>query len=134
MGLILVHMEALKNKGNTIAVIGTGLDVYYPKENKALQDYMTKNHLVLLNMDRVSSSSTTFLNATGLFLIVSRSYGRRSKTSLGESDYFVCVMKKVEMFLPFQKYFRWKVRRMPSPNSRGRKCITTGFDILSEFP
>ena len=26
------HMEALKNKGNTIAVIGTGLDVYYPKE------------------------------------------------------------------------------------------------------
>ena len=41
------HMEALKNKGNTIAVIGTGLDVYYPKENKALQDYMSKNHLVL---------------------------------------------------------------------------------------
>lgn len=40
-------MEALKNKGNTIAVIGTGLDVYYPKENKALQDYMAKNHLVL---------------------------------------------------------------------------------------
>ena len=32
---------------NTIAVIGTGLDVYYPKENKALQDYMAKNHLVL---------------------------------------------------------------------------------------
>ena len=33
------HMEALKNKGNTIAVIGTGLDVYYPKENKAFSSY-----------------------------------------------------------------------------------------------
>ncbi|MGT2925584.1 DNA-processing protein DprA [Streptococcus cuniculipharyngis] len=41
------HIASLKNGGSTIAVIGTGLATYYPKENKALQDYIAKHHLVL---------------------------------------------------------------------------------------
>lgn len=41
------HVSALKNGGNSIAVIGSGLDVYYPTENKKLQEYMSYNHLVL---------------------------------------------------------------------------------------
>ena len=31
----------------TIAVIGTGLDVFYPKANKRLQDYIGNDHLIL---------------------------------------------------------------------------------------
>ncbi|HGA3148485.1 TPA: DNA-processing protein DprA [Streptococcus agalactiae] len=41
------HVSALKNGGRSIAVIGSGLDVYYPTENKKLQEYMSYNHLVL---------------------------------------------------------------------------------------
>ncbi|HFH9359253.1 TPA: DNA-processing protein DprA [Streptococcus agalactiae] len=41
------HVSALKNGGSSIAVIGSGLDVYYPAENKKLQEYMSYNHLVL---------------------------------------------------------------------------------------
>ncbi|MGT2783897.1 DNA-processing protein DprA [Streptococcus merionis] len=41
------HMAVLKNGGQTIAVIGTGLDVFYPKENRELQGYMSRNQLVL---------------------------------------------------------------------------------------
>lgn len=43
----VAHVAALKNGGATIAVIGSGLGVYYPKENRQLQDYLGKNHLVL---------------------------------------------------------------------------------------
>ncbi|TWT12322.1 DNA-processing protein DprA [Streptococcus sp. sy004] len=41
------HLACLKNGGATIAVIGSGLDIYYPKENRSLQDYIGKNHLIL---------------------------------------------------------------------------------------
>ena len=41
------HQLTLQQSGKTIAVIGCGLDIYYPRENQALQDEIAKNHLVL---------------------------------------------------------------------------------------
>lgn len=41
------HVSAIKNGGNTIAVIGTPLDSVYPKENKALQDFIARKHLLI---------------------------------------------------------------------------------------
>lgn len=43
----LAHTCAIGNKGNTIAVLGTPLDMFYPKENKALQSLIAKDHLVV---------------------------------------------------------------------------------------
>ncbi|HIF0033213.1 DNA-processing protein DprA [Streptococcus pneumoniae] len=42
-----IDTAALQNGGKTIAVIGTGLDVFYPKANKRLQDYIGNDHLAL---------------------------------------------------------------------------------------
>ena len=41
------HMAALQNGGRTIAVIGTGLDVFYPRSNKRLQEHIGNHHLIL---------------------------------------------------------------------------------------
>lgn len=41
------HEAAIKFNGQTIAVIGTPLGVYYPKENRELQDNIARNFLVI---------------------------------------------------------------------------------------
>lgn len=45
------HMAALQNGGQTIAVIGTGLDVFYPKANKNYKLTLEKSFIA----DRVWS-------------------------------------------------------------------------------
>lgn len=44
---MLAHEETLKTNGNTIAVIGSGLDVVYPPENANLYDMIAKRGLLL---------------------------------------------------------------------------------------
>lgn len=43
----LGHKEAIKNGAKTIAVLGTPLDQFYPKENKSLQDLIGEEHLLV---------------------------------------------------------------------------------------
>jgi DNA processing protein len=41
------HIGAIDTSASTIAVIGTGIDLYYPKQNKELQDKISQNGLLL---------------------------------------------------------------------------------------
>ncbi|MBE8182378.1 MAG: DNA-processing protein DprA [Candidatus Portiera sp.] len=41
------HLHSIKNKGNTIGILGTPIDCYYPKENKELQDKIAQEHLLV---------------------------------------------------------------------------------------
>lgn len=43
----IAHRTAIDNDGKTIAVLGTPLDTYYPKQNQELQDEIAKNHLII---------------------------------------------------------------------------------------
>ncbi|WP_105956063.1 DNA-processing protein DprA [Apilactobacillus quenuiae] len=43
----LSHQCTIANGGKTVAVIGTGLDIYYPKENEKLQRNIAINHLLI---------------------------------------------------------------------------------------
>ena len=44
---VSAHLSAIENNGTTIAVIGTPLNSYYPKEHKVLQRYIANNHLLI---------------------------------------------------------------------------------------
>ncbi|MBS7576513.1 MULTISPECIES: DNA-processing protein DprA [unclassified Enterococcus] len=41
------HLSAIKFNHSTIGVIGSGLDIFYPAENKKLQKYLAEKHLLL---------------------------------------------------------------------------------------
>lgn len=43
----VAHRTAIDKGGNTIAVLGTPLDEYYPKQNSRLQDEIARNHLLI---------------------------------------------------------------------------------------
>ena len=43
------HESALNAKGNTIAVLGSGLDIIYPKENKYLYEKIVKNNCLIIS-------------------------------------------------------------------------------------
>lgn len=43
----IVHQTVLNNNGKTIAVIGTGIDVIYPPENKKLFEKIRENGLII---------------------------------------------------------------------------------------
>lgn len=43
----MAHIRAVRQSGQTIAVIGTGLDIAYPAANQELQTYLAEKHLVI---------------------------------------------------------------------------------------
>lgn len=43
----IAHKTSIKQGGRTIAVLGTPLNQYYPRQNKELQDEISKNHLLV---------------------------------------------------------------------------------------
>lgn len=44
----VAHQTAIKNKGKTIAVLGTGIDKCYPASSKDIYDYLKKNKVNLI--------------------------------------------------------------------------------------
>lgn len=54
------HKTAIACKGRTIAVIGTPLNIYYPKSNKSLQDFIAKEHLLVSQVPFVRYGQQTF--------------------------------------------------------------------------
>ena len=43
----ICHKKTLEKNGKTIAVVGSGLDIIYPRENKVLWELIGKNGLIL---------------------------------------------------------------------------------------
>ena len=130
------HMEALKNKGNTIAVIGTGLDVYYPKENKALQDYMAKNHLVLTEYGPGEQPLKYHFPERNRIISGLCQGVMVVEAKLRSGSLITCERAMEEgrdVFAIPGNILDGKSDGCHHLIQEGAKCITTGFDILSEF-
>lgn len=76
----LGHKTAIHFGGRTIAVLGTPLDTYYPKENKALQDEIGNKHLLV-------SEYPIGIRAYGSF------FANRNRTTVGLSSEGVVVAR-----------------------------------------
>ncbi|MCD7894223.1 MAG: DNA-processing protein DprA [Erysipelotrichaceae bacterium] len=51
------HLTAISNHGSTIAILGTGIDYIYPKENRSLYDELKKNQLVMSEYPHLTTPS-----------------------------------------------------------------------------
>lgn len=76
----LGHQAALKYLGRTIAVLGTPLDQYFPKENRELQDEIARNHLLV-------SEYPIGIRSFGSF------FANRNRTTVGLSSAGVVVAR-----------------------------------------
>ena len=63
---LVAHETAIKEGGRTIAVIGTPLSHAYPKQNAELQNYITKNYLVVSQVPVMRYESQDYRYNRGL--------------------------------------------------------------------
>lgn len=130
------HLAALKNGGTTIAVIGTGLDVYYPKENKAMQDYIAKNHL-LLSEYGPGEQPLKFHFPERNRIISGLSQGVLVVEAKLRSGSLITCERAMEegrdVFAVPGNILDGKSDGCHHLIQEGAKCVMAGFDILSEF-
>lgn len=119
------HISALKNGGATIAVIGCGLDVYYPKENKQLQDYLAveaplKYHFPERNRIIAGLSQGVIV----------------AEAKLRSGSLITCERALEEgrdVFAIPGNILDGKSDGCHHLIKEGAKCITSGLDVLSEY-
>ncbi len=64
-----VHRTAIELGGRTIAVIGTPLNLRYPKENSSLQDQLAETHLIISQVPVIRYQQTPNPTANRFFFV-----------------------------------------------------------------
>lgn len=130
------HVAALKNGGATIAVIGCGLDVYYPKENSKLQDYISRNQLLLTEYE-VGQEPKKFHFPERNRIIAGLSQGVIVAEAKIRSGSLITCERAMEegrdIFAIPGNILDGKSDGCHQLIQEGAKCITSGFDIISEY-
>lgn len=130
------HISALKNGGATIAVIGCGLDVHYPKENKLLQEYLGKNHLILSEY-AVGEAPLKFHFPERNRIIAGLSQGVIVAEAKMRSGSLITCERALEegrdVFAIPGNILDGKSDGCHHLIKEGVKCITSGMDVLSEY-
>lgn len=130
------HLATLKNGGKTIAVIGTGLNSYYPKENKELQDYIASHHLLLSEYEPDTKPLKYHFPARNR-IIAGLSQGIIVAEAKVRSGSLITCERALEsgrdVFAIPGSILDGKSDGCHQLIQDGAKCITSGLDILSEY-
>lgn len=130
------HVASLKNGGTSIAIIGTGLDRYYPKENTKLQDYMAKNHLVLTEYV-AGEQPLKFHFPERNRIIAGLAQGVIVVEAKMRSGSLITCERALEegrdVFAVPGNILDGKSDGCHHLIKEGAKCVTSGLDILSEY-
>lgn len=130
------HMASLRNGGKTIAVIGCGLDIYYPKENKELQTYIGKHHLILTEY-AVGEEPLKFHFPERNRIIAGLARGVLvAEAKLRSGSLITCERAMEEgrdIFAIPGSILDGKSEGCHHLIKEGATCVTTGLDILSEY-
>lgn len=130
------HIASLKNGGASIAIIGTGLDITYPKENAALQEYMGKNQLILTEYEP-GEQPLKFHFPERNRIIAGLSQGVIVAEAKMRSGSLITCERALEegrdIFAIPGNIIDGKSDGCHHLIKEGAKCITAGFDVLSEY-
>ncbi|HHD3245239.1 TPA: DNA-processing protein DprA [Streptococcus pyogenes] len=130
------HLACLKNGGQTIAIIGTGLDRFYPKENRELQTFLGKNHLVITEYGPGEEALSYHFPERNR-IIAGLSRGILVVEAKNRSGSLITCQIGIEegrdIFAVPGNILDGKSEGCLQLIKEGATCVTSGMDILSEY-
>lgn len=133
---VTAHMTALRNGYNTIAVIGTNLNQYYPKENREVQKEIEQKGLVVSQFSPASKTQRWFFPLrngvmSGLSLATVIMEAGETSGALKQADF---ALKQNRQILIPEKALEmtsitWPARYV----KRGAETVRTPKDIISKL-
>lgn len=133
---VTAHEEALKSGFNTIAVIGTNLNQYYPAENKRVQLEIEKKGLVVSQFSPASKTQRWFFPLrngvmSGLSLATVIMEAGETSGALKQADF---ALKQGRQILIPETALRIEQITWPAKYvKRGAKVVRTPIDVLIEL-
>lgn len=133
---VTAHQEALKNGYNTIAVIGTNLNQYYPAENKAVQMEIEKKGLVVSQFSPANKTQRWFFPLrngvmSGLSLATVIMEAGETSGALKQADF--ALKQGREVLIPKSaldiETISWPARYV----KKGAKVVTYPKDVLERL-
>lgn len=133
----ITHQTALKNNGRTIAVIGTPINQYYPKENKKLQLTIEKHGLVVSQFppcNKVYKWNFPTRNATmsGISMATIMMEAGEKSGALRQADH--CIKQGRDILIPYsllQSSLLWP-RKYIQKGAHTFKNIKEVLELLSK--
>ena len=130
---VTAHKAALNHGFNTIAVIGTNLNQYYPKENKSVQQEIEKKGLVISQFSPASKTQRWFFPLrngvmSGLSLATVIMEAGETSGALKQADF--ALKQGRQILIPESALNMPQIKWPAKYVKKGSKVVNTPIDVL----